>query len=239
MSEEERQYYREHAKHYVGVDCVIFGLYGGKLNILLIKRRMMPGKDQWSLMGGFVEENESADDAAQRVLHQLTGLENVFMEQIGTFGAIDRDPGARVISIAYCALINFDEHDRQRVIDNNALWVALDNMPPLAFDHAAIVDKARDWLREKADRLPIVFRFLPEHFTLTQLQSVYEAILGEDLDKRNFRKRIAEMGMLENTGMIDKSHSKRGAHLYKLRNTSTRNLKERPDDSDNIEKRNA
>ncbi|MBO5443844.1 MAG: NUDIX hydrolase [Muribaculaceae bacterium] len=211
------EYYNEHSRHYVGVDCVIFGLCEGKLNILLIKRKMMPGKDRWSLMGGFVEEDESVDDAAQRVLYQLTGLENVYMDQVGTFGEPGRDPGARVISVAYCALINFDEHDRQRVSDNNALWVPLDEMPTLAFDHPQIVAKALEWLREKVHRRPIVFRFLPELFTLRQLQSVYEAILGEDLDKRNFRKRIAEMDVLENTGIKDKRHSKRGATLYKLR----------------------
>lgn len=211
------EYYREHARHYVGVDCVIFGLHEGKLNILLIKRRMMPGKDKWSLMGGFVESDESADDAAKRVLHQLTGLENVYMDQVGTFGDLDRDPGARVISIAYCALINFDEHDRQRVADNNAFWVPIDEIPELAFDHSKIMEKALEWLREKVHRRPIVFQFLPDLFTLRQLQSVYEAILGEELDKRNFRKRIAEMDVLENTGLIDKSHSKRGATLYKLK----------------------
>lgn len=211
------EYYSEHARHYVGVDCVIFGLHEGKLNILLIKRRMMPGKDKWSLMGGFVEENESADDAAKRVLHQLTGLENVYMDQVGTFGNLDRDPGARVISIAYCALINFDEHDRQRAIDNNAFWVPIDEIPELAFDHSKIMEEALEWLREKVHRRPIVFQFLPDLFTLRQLQSVYEAILGEELDKRNFRKRIAEMDVLENTGLIDKSHSKRGATLYKLK----------------------
>ena len=210
-------YYKEHAKHYVGVDCVIFGLHEGKLNILLIKRRMMPGKGQWSLMGGFVEENESLDDAAKRVLFQLTGLENVYMEQVGTFGTIDRDPGARVISVAYCALLNFDEQDHQRVNDNDACWIPLDEMPELFFDHPLIVEKALEYLRLQVNRKPLVFQFLPELFTLSQLQSVYEAILGEKLDKRNFRKRIIEEGVLEKTDLIDKSGSKRGATLYRLK----------------------
>ena len=209
-------YYKEHAKHYVGVDCVIFGLHEGKLNILLIKRRMMPGKGQWSLMGGFVEDNESVDDAAKRVLHQLTGLENVYMDQVGTFGTIDRDPGARVISVAYCALLNFDEQDHQRVTDNDAHWVALEDMPQLFFDHPLIVEKALEYLRQQVNRKPIVFQFLPDLFTLSQLQSVYEAILGEKLDKRNFRKRIIDEGVLKKTDLIDKSGSKRGATLYKL-----------------------
>lgn len=210
-------YYKEHARHYVGVDCVIFGLHEGKLNILLIKRRMMPGRDKWSLMGGFVEENESVDDAAKRVLHQLTGLEDIYMDQVGTFGAIDRDPGARVISVAYCALLNFDEQDHQRVNDNGACWIPLDEMPELFFDHPLIVDTALQYLRQQVNRKPLVFQFLPELFTLSQLQSVYEAILGEKLDKRNFRKRILDEGALEKTDLIDKSGSKRGATLYKLR----------------------
>ncbi|MDE7096471.1 MAG: NUDIX hydrolase [Muribaculaceae bacterium] len=210
-------YYKEHALHYVGVDCVIFGLHESKLNILLIKRRMMPGKDQWSLMGGFVEENESVDDAAKRVLHQLTGLEDVYMDQVGAFGEVDRDPGARVISIAYCALLNFDDQDHQRVTDNDAHWIPLDEMPDLFFDHPRIVAKALEYLRQQLHRKPLVFQFLPDLFTLSQLQSVYEAILGEKLDKRNFRKRIMESDTLEKTDRIDKSNSKRGATLYKLR----------------------
>ena len=214
-------YYKEHSRHYVGVDCVIFGLHEGKLNILLIKRRMMPGKGQWSLMGGFVEENESVDDAAKRVLHQLTGLEDIYMDQVGTFGALDRDPGARVISIAYCALLNFDEQDHQRVTDNDARWVPLDEMPELFFDHPLIVEKALEYLRLQVNRKPLVFQFIPELFTLSQLQSVYEAILGEKLDKRNFRKRIIEEGKIEKTDLIDKSGSKRGATLYKLSKSTT------------------
>ena len=210
-------YYKEHARHYVGVDCVIFGLHEGKLNILLIKRRMMPGNGQWSLMGGFVEEGESVDDAAKRVLHQLTGLEDVFMEQVGTFGALDRDPGARVISVAYCALLNFDDQDHQRVTDNDAQWMPLEDMPQLYFDHPQIVEKALEYLRQQLNQKPLVFQFLPELFTLSQLQSVYEAILGEKLDKRNFRKRVLDEGVLEKTDLIDKSGSKRGATLYRLK----------------------
>ncbi|MDE6023187.1 MAG: NUDIX hydrolase [Muribaculaceae bacterium] len=213
-------YYGEHAKHYVSVDCVIFGLHEGKLNILLIKRRMMPGKGQWSLMGGFVEQDESLDEAAKRVLYQLTGLEDIFMDQVGAFGDVERDPGARVISVAYCALLNFDEHDRQRAIDNDAHWVPLDEMPQLYFDHPRIVEKALDYLRQQVNRKPLVFQFLPDLFTLSQLQLVYEAILGERLDKRNFRKRIMESNELEKTEFIDKSGSKRGATLYKLRGQS-------------------
>ncbi len=177
----------------------------------------MPGKDKWSLMGGFVEEHESLDEAAKRVLYQLTGLENVYMDQVGTFGDPDRDPGARVISVAYCALLNFDDQDHQRVNDNDAHWIPFDEMPELFFDHPQIVAKALEYLRQQVHRKPLVFQFLPELFTLSQLQAVYEAILGEKLDKRNFRKRIMESNSLEKTEFIDKSNSKRGATLYRLR----------------------
>lgn len=177
----------------------------------------MPGQNKWSLMGGFVKEGESLDDAAQRVLFQLTGLENVYMDQVGTFGELDRDPGARVISVAYCALMNFDDQDHQRVTDNDAHWIPLDEMPELFFDHPQIVAKALENLRQQVHRKPLVFQFLPELFTLSQLQAVYEAILGEKLDKRNFRKRIMESNTLEKTDKIDKSNSKRGATLYRLK----------------------
>lgn len=210
------EYYGEHPRHYVSVDCVIFGICDGRLNILLIRRRMMPGKDRWSLMGGFVGADESLDSAARRILLQLTGLSDVYMEQVGTFGTLDRDPGARVISVAYCALINFDEHDRQRAEANNARWVPLDEMPQLYFDHPQMVGKALEWLRQKFGSEPIGFNLLPELFTLTQLQSLYESVLGETLDKRNFRKRIAEIECIEKTDMIDKSSSKRGAVLYRF-----------------------
>lgn len=208
-------YYSEHERHFVSVDCVIFGLREGKLCILLIKRRMMPGKGKWSLMGGFVEKDESLDEAARRVLYQLTGLENVFMDQVGTFGNLNRDPGARVISVAYCALLNFDEHDPDRLSENDAHWIPLDEMPQLYFDHPEIVEKGLEYLRMQVHRKPIVFQFLPELFTLSQLQGVYEAILGEKLDKRNFRKRVMDSKVLEKTEFIDKSGSKRGATLYR------------------------
>ena len=168
------------------------------------------------LMGGFIQENESADDAAKRVLSELTGLENVYMDQIGAFGAVDRDPGERVISLAYYALININEYDRELVQQHNAYWVNINELPDLIFDHNEMVEKARAIMKQKASRAPIGFNLLPELFTLTQLQSLYEAIYGEPMDKRNFRKRIAEMGFIEKTDKIDKTGSRRGASLYKF-----------------------
>ncbi len=209
-------YYSVNPKFYISVDCIIFGFHEGKLHLLLLKRNFEPARGEWSLMGGFVQENESVDDAAKRVLAELTGLDQVYMEQVGSFGAIDRDPGERVISVAYYALININEYDRELVQRHNAFWVDIDELPPLIFDHQAMVEQARDLMQQKASVAPIGFNLLPRLFTLSQLQSLYEAIYGETIDKRNFRKRIADMDYIEKTDLIDKTTSKRGAALYRF-----------------------
>ena len=179
-------YYSSNPTFYVGIDCIIFGFNEGELSLLLLKRNFQPAMGEWSLMGGFVQQGESVDNAAKRVLAELTGLENVYMEQVGSFGEVERDPGERVISVAYYALININEYDRELVHQHNAYWVNINELPPLKL------------------------------FTLSQLQSLYEAIYGEQIDKRNFRKRIAEMDYIEKTDKIDKTGSKRGAALYKF-----------------------
>ena len=209
-------YYSQHSRFYHAVDCIIFGFSGGELSLLLLKRRFEPGKGEWSLMGGFVQENECMDDAAKRVLAELTGLTNVFMQQVGTFGQVDRDPGERVISTAYYALININEYDRQLVEAHNAYWVNINELPTLLFDHRQMVDRAQLVMKVQAAMQPICFNLLPELFTLTQLQNLYESINGEPVDKRNFRKRVAELGYVEKTKLIDKITSRRGAALYKF-----------------------
>ena len=151
-------YYLSEIKHYVSVDCVIFGFQQGSLNLLLLKRKMEPAQGQWSLMGGFVRSDESVDDAAKRVLAELTGLENVYMEQVHTFGAVGRDPGERVISVVYYALINIDEYDREAVYQHNAYWVNIDEVPPLIFDHEEMVALARERMKQKAAREPPVYK---------------------------------------------------------------------------------
>jgi ADP-ribose pyrophosphatase YjhB (NUDIX family) len=211
-----QRYYSQHPKFYHAVDCIIFGFSGGELSLLLLKRRFEPGKGEWSLMGGFVQENEHLDDAAKRVLAELTGLTDVFMEQVGTFGQIERDPGERVISTAYYALINIKEYDRQLVEEHNAHWININEIPDLLFDHEEMVSMARKAMMLQAAIRPICFHLLPEHFTLTQLQNLYEAINGNPVDKRNFRKRVAELGYVEKTKLIDKLTSRRGAALYKF-----------------------
>ena len=215
-------YYNINPKFYVSVDCIIFGFDEGELKLLLLKRNFEPAKGEWSLMGGFVQENESIDAAAKRVLCELTGLDNVFMEQVGTFGNISRDPGERVISVAYYALINVNEYDRELVEKHNAFWININEIPQLIFDHPQMIIKARELIKNQASNNPIGFNLLPELFTLTQMQSLYEAIYGEQMDKRNFRKRVATRYYIEKTDQIDKTSSKRGAFLYKFNDKAYR-----------------
>ena len=215
-------YYNINPQFYVSVDCIIFGFDKGSLKLLLLKRNFEPAKGSWSLMGGFVQDGESVDDAAKRVLAELTGLENVYMEQVGTFGEVDRDPGERVISVAYYALIDINEYDRNLVQQHNAHWAEINEIPPLVFDHPQMVKQARIMLQKKASSEPIGFNLLPSLFTLFQLQSLYEAIYGEPLDKRNFRKRVADLNYIEKTDKIDKTGSKRGAALYKFNENAYR-----------------
>lgn len=143
-------YYSKNPKFYVSVDCIIFGFNEGELNLLLLKRNFQPAMGEWSLMGGFVQEDESVDDAAKRVLHELTGLDNVYMEQVGSFGAIGRDPGERVVSIAYYSLININEYDKELVQKHNAFWVNINELPELIFDHPQMVAQARKLMQQKA-----------------------------------------------------------------------------------------
>ena len=209
-------YYSEHSKVWVSVDCIVFGFEDGKLKLLIGKRQMDPGRGEWSLYGGLVGAEESLEDAANRVLYNLTGLKKIYMKQVGAFGAIDRDPGERVITVAYCALINVKDYDDNLREKYGLQWVAPDKLPPLYSDHSTMVRKAITLLRKRISTEPLSFNLLPPLFTLTQLQKVYEAILGEEIDKRNFRKRIKAIDFIEKTELIDKTTSKRGAALYRF-----------------------
>ena len=211
-------FYGEHSKVWLSVDCIIFGFDEGKLKILIGRRQMDPGRGEWSLYGGFVNADESVDDAATRTLYELTGLRNLFMRQVGAFGKVDRDPGERVVSIAYYALINVKDYDDALRVQHGLEWMDINAVPQLYSDHNEMVAKARKMMRQKLATEPVGFRLLPSLFTLTQLQKLYEAVNGEELDKRNFRKRIKEMDYIEKTELIDKSYSKRGAYLYRFNN---------------------
>ena len=212
------KFYGEHSKVWLSVDCIIFGFDESKLKILIGKRQMDPGRGEWSLYGGFVNADEGVDEAAARTLYDLTGLRNLFMRQVGAFGKVDRDPGERVVSIAYYALINVKDYDDELRRQYGLEWMDVNAIPKLYSDHNEMVTKARKMMRQKLASEPVGFRLLPSLFTLTQLQKLYEAVNGEELDKRNFRKRIKEMDYIEKTELIDKSSSKRGAYLYRFNN---------------------
>ena len=209
-------YYSQYSRVFVSVDCIIFGFDEGHLRVLIGKRQMDPGRGEWSLYGGFVGPDESVDDAASRTLFELTGLRNLYMRQVGAFGSIDRDPGERVISIAYCALINVKDYDDRLREEHGVEWVNYNQLPTMYSDHREMIRKARRMMQEKIKTEPISFRLLPNLFTLTQLQRLYEAVNGEQVDKRNFRKRIKDMEFIEKTELIDKTGSKRGAYLYRF-----------------------
>lgn len=209
-------YYKEHSKFYLSVDIIVFGFEEGNLRILLGKRQMDPGRGEWSLYGGFVNEDEDLEEAANRTVLELTGMSKLYMRQVGAFGAVDRDPGERVISIAYCALIDVKDYDDNLRQQHGLEWVALNEVPPLYSDHNVMVDNALAQIRRRINTEPIVFNLLPELFTLTQLQRVYEAILGTEIDKRNFRKRVKQIEFIEKTEYIDKTTSRRGAALYRF-----------------------
>jgi 8-oxo-dGTP diphosphatase len=219
-------YYNNEHRFILAVDSIIFGFDDDGLKLLLLKRNFEPAKGQWSLMGGFVREGESSDNAAARVLKDLTGLTNVYMEQLSAFSDVGRDPGARVISISYSALINIESYDRELVQRHNAFWLKLDELPKLIFDHELMVDKALKRLRRRAATQPIGFNLLPQKFTLTQLQRLYEAIYQVELDKRNFRKKILSMGVLEKLNEKDKISSKRGAFLFMFNEEKYHELQE-------------
>ncbi len=209
-------FYQEHTPLLVAVDCLVFGFEEGQLRLLIGKRQMDPGRGQWSLYGGFVRQHESIDEAASRTLENLTGLTNIYMKQVGAFGRVNRDPGERVISVAYYALINVKDYNRELMAEHHVEWVDIKQLPSLYSDHVEMVRAALTLMRRQIRTEPISFNLLPDYFTLTQLQHLYEAVMGIELDKRNFRKKVKELDFIEKTDLIDKLSSKRGAALYRF-----------------------
>lgn len=206
--------YRSHEPLLLAIDCIIFGFDGEQLKALLIKRGFKPGLGKWSLMGGFVQKHESVDDAAKRILDQLTGLQDIYMEQLHCFGEVDRDPGGRVVSIAYYALIKIDDYSKELMEAHQAEWFSMDEIPPLIFDHKKMITMARERLRQKVANYPIGFALLPHKFTLPQLQALYEAIYETELDKRNFTRKILSFEILQKLNEKEKESSRKGAFLY-------------------------
>ena len=206
--------YKNHQKILVAVDCIIFGFDGKELKALLIKRGFQPEKGKWSLMGGFVGVNENTEEAATRVLYQLTGMKNIYMEQLHTFSDIDRDSAGRVLSIAYFALINIRDYNVQDRLEHEAKWFPLNKVPPLIFDHRKMVVKAKELLRDRVASHPVGFQMLPQKFTLPQLQNLYEAVFETPLDKRNFTKKMLSLGILNKLNEKEKESSRKGAYYY-------------------------
>lgn len=219
--------YKIHPRYYVAVDCVILGYQDEEIKLLLYPRSFEPYKGKWSLLGGFVHENESADEAAARILKQTTGLEQIFLEQVASFSDPNRDPEARVISLAYYALIRIDLHDEERVRENGAYWIPIRKLPNLIFDHQEMFEQALIKLQQKAGYSLCGRELLPEMYTLIQLRKLYEAILQREFDPGNFRKKILSLGVLEKTNEKDATESRKGAFYYRVKKDFTENENDR------------
>lgn len=218
----------DYKKPSLAVDSVVFGLDEEDLKIILIQCDADPFKGQWALPGGFVLLGESLEEAAMRELKEETGIANVFLEQLYTFGDVQRDPRERVISVAYYALVNLRDYKIKATTDaRNAAWFSVDDIPKLPFDHNKIVEVALKRLRGKVRYEPIGFELLPVKFTLTQLQRMYEKILEQDIDKRNFRKKILSMELLTELDEVQMDVAHRAARLYKFDEKKYRQLKEK------------
>jgi ADP-ribose pyrophosphatase YjhB (NUDIX family) len=209
-------FYPEHSRFHVALDSIIFGFDMGELKLLVHRRRFEPFKGDWSLFGGFLNSDESLDQAAYRILFELTGLRNIYMEQLQTYGEIERDPAGRVISVAYYALIPAHRYSEAYSRQYGATWVTLHDHPGLIMDHDRMVEKGLRRLRRRASTQPIGFELLPREFTIPQLQSLYEAIYQSKLDKRNFRKKILSMDVLIKLDEKDMTSSRKGAFLYRF-----------------------
>ncbi|MDC0231199.1 NUDIX hydrolase [Aureispira] len=209
--------YKKPFQPYVTVDCVVFGLdKSADLRILLIKRAFDPFKDNWALPGGFIKEDETLEKAARRELEEETGIKDIFIEQLYTFGELDRDPRGQTISVVYYSLVNLEQHAPIAATDaSDAKWFKIEEMPKLAFDHPQILNIAIKRLNAKVRYQPIGFELLPDKFTLSELQKLYETILGQKLNRRNFRSKILKMGILEQSDR-QKNVPHRPAFLYKF-----------------------
>ena len=218
----------EYAHPAVTVDCVVFGYDAADLKVLLIQRRLEPFKGCWALPGGFVQINEGLEDAARRELSGETGLGELFLEQLYTFGDPKRDPRERVISVAYYALVKLTDHALRAASDaEDAAWFPVAELPKLGFDHERIVETALRRLKAKVRYEPIGFELLPEKFTLGELQRLYETVLEQPLDKRNFRKKLLGMELLEALNEYQRDVAHRAAQFYRFNRTRYGQLRKR------------
>ena len=208
--------YSKEDKILLAVDCIIFGFDKEELKILLVQRDFEPEKGKWSLIGGFLKKDENLDEAAIRVLHHLTGLNDIYMEQLYTFSKVDRDPADRTLSVAYYALIDIATHNINLIKPESSKWFNLKDSPKLIFDHNRMVERSLARLQRRALSKPIGFELLPQKFTMRQLQKLYEAILDHKLDKRNFINKFNSLDILIKTDEKDMSSSKKGAFLFQF-----------------------
>lgn len=206
--------YSNYDKFYKAVDCIIFGFLEGELKILLMRRDLEPKKDQWSLVGGFVNEDETLHQAAERVLYDMTGLKNIYMEQLNSFSEVDRDEEARVISTPFYALIKIE--NLYFSSEYRAQWFSITNYPRPIFDHEDMIQYALRKMRHHAQTEPIGFALLPEKFTMPQLRTLYESIYQQPFDKRNFSKKMISLGLLDRLDEKEFNSSKKGAYYFKF-----------------------
>jgi len=211
--------YNRYEKHYLAVDCVIFGYEQDELKVLLYPRGFEPAVGKWSLLGGFVRTDETLGDAARRVLYKTTGLQHIYQEQVHAFSKLDRDPAGRVISVAYYALIRINQQDTDLVRKHGAHWWPVSKLPDLIFDHREMIGDSLKGLQKKAGSELVGRELLGDSFTLTNLKKLYEAIFQREIDAGNFRKKVLSLEVLHSTGIKDKSESKKGAYLYKYQAT--------------------
>lgn len=212
----------------LSIDCVVFGFEENTLKVLLIKRKRNPEKGSWALPGGFLLHEELLDQAAVRILEATSNVKNIYLEQVHTFGALNRFPTRRVITISYFALINPEKHSLKPGIDTiDAKWYNLKEKIDLPFDHQDILNKALIQLRQRVRIKPIGFELLPKKFALSQIQALYESVLDVELDKRNFRKKILGLNLLIPLDEYQKDVSHRAARLYKFDSTSYNQLKKK------------
>ncbi|MEO7047417.1 MAG: NUDIX domain-containing protein, partial [Ferruginibacter sp.] len=208
--------YSKQTKMLLAVDCIIFGFDGSGLKILLVQREIEPEAGKWSLMGGFVHSNETLQNAASRVLNSLTGIKDVYLEEIHSFSEPARDPVERTVSLAYFALLDINNYEKQITHEYNAEWFPIKKIPKLIFDHGKMIERAKARLQYKAAFHPILFELLPAKFTLPQLQNLYEGVYDISIDKRNFSRKLLSTGLLIKQDEKDKGSSKKGAFYYKL-----------------------
>jgi 8-oxo-dGTP diphosphatase len=200
----------------ISVDCVIFGFDDNELKVLLIKSDFEEYENKWSLLGDLVSNHEDLEEAAYRILRERTGMDDVYLEQVKAFGEVGRHPAARVVTIAYCSLINI-EHHQLKILDNELHWHRVTTLSDnMAFDHRKLLDACYEWLQRRIQEHPLGFSLLPKKFSLRELQNLYEAILDVKLDRRNFRKKFFSMDLLEDTGEFETDVPHRPGKLYKF-----------------------